>query len=151
VDSGLRFGEMMRIDGNRDIDHKHKAVTVWETKADLPRTVPLTERAYAAIKRRITTHGAHNKGKLFPYHDNWMRHTWDRMKASLELSDDDQYVIHALRHTFASRLVQRGVPIQVVQQLLGHKDIKMTMRYAHLSPVNLRDAVALLEQTKETT
>ena len=52
---------------------------------------------------------------------------------------------HVLRHTFASHLIMRGVPLLGVQQLLGHKDVKMTMRYAHLSPHVARDGVALLD------
>jgi len=51
-----------------------------------------------------------------------------------------------LRHTFVSHLVMRGVPIKAVQELLGHADIKMTMRYAHLSPDTWRDAVKLLDR-----
>lgn len=52
---------------------------------------------------------------------------------------------HDLRHTFASRLVMNGVSIKAVQELLGHADITMTMRYAHLSQDHLRDAVAVLD------
>jgi integrase len=52
---------------------------------------------------------------------------------------------HALRHTFASHLVMRGVPLKAVQELLGHEDITTTMRYAHLAPGITRDAVALLD------
>ena len=52
---------------------------------------------------------------------------------------------HVLRHACASHLVMRGVPIKVVQELMGHKDIKTTMRYAHLSPNMGQDAVALLD------
>jgi integrase len=52
---------------------------------------------------------------------------------------------HALRHTFASHLVMRGVPLKAVQELLGHEDITTTMRYAHLAPGVTRDAVALLD------
>ena len=49
------------------------------------------------------------------------------------------------RHTFASRMAQRGIPLKAIQELLGHGSMQMTMRYAHLSPNNLKDAVRVLE------
>ena len=52
---------------------------------------------------------------------------------------------HHFRHTFGSWLVMRGRPLKEVQELLGHASITMTMRYAHLAPDRLRDAVASLE------
>jgi site-specific recombinase XerD len=52
---------------------------------------------------------------------------------------------HVLRHTYASRLVMAGVDLRTVQELLGHKDIKQTMRYAHLSPSHKQAAVEALE------
>jgi site-specific recombinase XerD len=66
------------------------------------------------------------------------------MREHLGLENDSQFVIHSLRHTFASRLVQRGVELQVVAKLLGHRSILTTMRYAHLAPQNLADAVKVL-------
>jgi site-specific recombinase XerD len=52
---------------------------------------------------------------------------------------------HDLRHTFASHLVMGGVDIRTVQELLGHKDIRMTMRYSHLAPDHMKNAVRILD------
>ena len=52
---------------------------------------------------------------------------------------------HDLRHDYASRIVQNGYDLYIVQQLLGHKDGRMTQRYAHLKVENLRSAVESLE------
>jgi site-specific recombinase XerD len=56
---------------------------------------------------------------------------------------------HDLRHTFASHLVMGGVDIRTVQELLGHKDIRVTMRYAHLAPDHMRNAVKVLDRRGE--
>jgi integrase len=58
---------------------------------------------------------------------------------------------HVARHTFASHLIMRGVPIRTVQELLGHSTIEMTTRYAHLSPEARRDAVQVLDIREKVT
>ena len=57
----------------------------------------------------------------------------------------EDFTFHDLRHTFASRLVMKGVSLKAVQELLGHTDIKMTMRYAHLAEKTMVDAVKVLD------
>jgi len=56
-----------------------------------------------------------------------------------------------MRHTFASWLVMKGRPLKEVQELLGHKSITQTERYAHLAPERLREAVAALEFNTTST
>jgi site-specific recombinase XerD len=58
---------------------------------------------------------------------------------------------HDLRHTFASRLVMKGVDIRTVQVLMGHASITMTMRYAHLSPSHELEAVRILDALPSDT
>jgi len=55
---------------------------------------------------------------------------------------------HVLRHTFASHLAMRGVPLKVIQELLGHASIVTTMIYAHLAPHVARDAVRVLDRAR---
>lgn len=54
--------------------------------------------------------------------------------------------LHTLRHTIISRLVQAGRPLPEVTALAGHRDIKMTLRYAHPAPSHLRAGIQMLEQ-----
>lgn len=62
-------------------------------------------------------------------------------KASIKLPAGQ--ATHALRHTFASHFVMRGGNILTLQKILGHTSLAMTMRYAHLSPDHLQDALTL--------
>ena len=64
------------------------------------------------------------------------------LRKSRDLEDrKNKVVIHTLRHTFASHLAINGTPIFTIQKLMNHKDIKMTLRYAKLSPDSGREAI----------
>lgn len=142
IDTGLRCGELWRLT-RFDLDFDAGVIRVWESKTDLPRSIPMTDRVRVILQHRVR-----KTDRPFPFNNNWMHAAWDRVRDHLGMSDDKHFVPHILRHTFASRLVQRGVPLQVVQQLLGHSSIVMTMRYANLAPSNLTDAVALLNRPR---
>jgi integrase len=70
-----------------------------------------------------------------------VRHRWNTAKVRLGKAADDEFTPHCCRHTFASWLVQAGVPIYTVKELCGHKCIEVTMRYAHLSDRSLSSAI----------
>lgn len=71
-----------------------------------------------------------------------VRHGFDRACDAAGLTD---FHFHDLRHTFASWLIMRGVPLATVSNLLGHTSPSMTLRYVHLSPKHLTSAVRLLD------
>ncbi len=71
-----------------------------------------------------------------------MNHTFERIAEKAKIFDAR---FHDLRHTFGSHLVMKGVDLKTVQELLGHHDIKMTMRYAHLAPEHKKQAIKVLD------
>lgn len=142
IDTGMRVSELWRLQG-RDVDFGTGVIMIWETKTSTPRSVPMTSRVKTILRRRDTGPGQRffSRGS-----HSWYRNTWDRARCHLGYAEDTQFVPHMLRHTCASRLVQRGISIPVVQQWLGHKTLSVTMRYSHLSPDNLLAAASVLEK-----
>lgn len=136
IDTGFRVGECLSLAPD-NVDIGQKQITLWVTKNGRPRTVPMTARVQRIIKKRLPA--------LFPMTYESVRHYWDKARNQLGYGDDPHYVIHICRHTCASRLVQAGVPIQVVQEWMGHASVVTTQRYAHLAPRQLHQAVKALE------
>lgn len=67
--------------------------------------------------------------------------TFSRVLATTSIKLPIGQATHVLRHTFASHFVMRGGKILVLQKILGHTSLAMTMRYAHLAPEHLQDAL----------
>ena len=65
-------------------------------------------------------------------------------KTALKKAGIEDFRFHDLRHTFASHLIMAGVDLTTVRELMGHKDIRMTLRYSHLSPDHKKRGVDML-------
>jgi integrase len=91
------------------------------------------------LRRRFRGRGP---GENFPVSVRSLRVAFE---AALENAGIENFHFHDLRHTFAARLVQNGVDLYRVKELLGHKSISMTVRYAHHYPESLRASVEVLD------
>jgi integrase len=139
VDTGFRRAELLGLhksDYANGMLHLHAG----QTKTDKARAVPVTQRVAEILHRRG------NQLKFFDLTYHQLRKQWWDLKTAMGLEDDTQFCVHMLRHTCASRMVQRGVPLAVVQAWMGHSSITTTMRYAHLAPSNLQAGREALEQ-----
>ena len=145
--TGFRRQELVTL-RPEDIDFQRETVTVAAcySKNGASRTLPMGERLKAILHGAVVI-----KGDAPTVFVTDMRQPWNLSALTEALRRVSQRagipVIgpHVLRHTFASRLVMAGVDIRTVQELMGHKDIKMTLRYTHLSPDHKRGAIAALE------
>lgn len=123
--TGLRWSEMFRAT-RHDIVNDALRLNA-RTKNDRPRTIPLHPRAlHIAARMPLSITPAQ------------LRKQWVRARTNSGL---DHIHWHDLRHTFASWLIQVDTPLPVVKDLMGHVNITMTMRYAHLADSNLRTAI----------
>jgi site-specific recombinase XerD len=81
--------------------------------------------------------------KVFPHEMNAVKDAFGRAVKKAKLED---LHFHDLRHTFATRLVQAGIDLYAVKQMMGHRSIKTTERYAHHAPESLRPSVRVLDE-----
>ncbi|WP_372376274.1 tyrosine-type recombinase/integrase [Acinetobacter ursingii] len=78
--------------------------------------------------------------------DNRFQSFYKGFKCAVNRAEIGHVRIHDLRHTFASFLIKQGIPLYHVSQLLGHSDVRITQRYAHLAPENLHECLNVLPQ-----
>jgi integrase len=137
MNTGLRRGELTSLTWS-DVDLDRKLVTVRSgySKSGTSRHVPLNSEAVATLKRWKKQKP---KGRLFEVAS--IKKAWAALLTDAKIAD---FRFHDLRHHFASKLIQAGVPLNTVRALLGHADLKMTLRYAHLAPSDTASAVERL-------
>jgi len=125
------------------VDLKNGFITFEETKNDEPRSVPLTGHALEMMLERSKTSRIETN-LVFPSRvDPQKSFDFRRpFQMALKAAKIEDFRWHDLRHCAASYLVMAGVDMRTVAEILGHKTIQMTQRYAHLSPEHLKDAVS---------
>jgi len=129
LDTGARYSEIANIEWSR-IDLAERAIHLWRPKVQNEGILYMTDRAYEVLSRRFESRSGlyvfqNRRGGPRGYAAQSIRKAM--RKAGLE-----DCRIHTLRHTHASRLIQNGLSVYEVREVLGHTDIKTTMRYAHL-------------------
>ncbi|HHF0608841.1 TPA: tyrosine-type recombinase/integrase [Pseudomonas aeruginosa] len=145
LNTGMRRGEVFNLTW-ADIDLKNKTITVEgdTSKSGQTRHIPMNREALAIIETWKDQH-TRDSGYVFPSKDGKrldnVNTSWEGV---LKLAKVTGFRWHDLRHTFASKLVMAGVPLNTVRDLLGHSDLAMTLRYAHLAPDSKAAAVDLL-------
>lgn len=145
LNTGMRKGEILKLKWD-NVDMKHGFILLDLTKNGERREIPINETLKSTLKelsRRIDIPYVFYDAKTEkPYQD-----VKRSFATALRRSKIHDFKFHDLRHTFASHLVMAGIDITTVKELLGHKDIKMTLRYAHLAPSHKVKAVNILDNT----
>jgi integrase len=138
MNTGMRRGELRKICWS-DVNFQESILTIrgGYAKSGQTRYVPLNVEALDVLRQwQAQTAGADAIFPILRADKSW--------KAVLKAAKIERFRWHDLRHHFASRLVQRGVDLNTVRELLGHADIAMTLRYSHLAPGDKAAAVAKL-------
>lgn len=141
IHTGLRRSELLSLRWS-DLDFREKRITVEKTKNNERRIIYMNDTVYNELKALPVL--LHNN-MVFPgVNGDMLTNAFIRLCKKIGIHD---FRLHDLRHTFASHLIMSGANIRTVQTLLGHRDLRMTMRYSHLSPEHLQDAVNKLDRT----
>lgn len=150
LNTGCRKNELLRLSWDRvDLRENRLFLEPEHTKSGKRRVVPLNDEARRAMLGRARFRAeycpaspwvfAHKNGERVKYMQNGFQ-------AACRRAGIDGFRVHDLRHTCASWMVQQGVPLMEVRDVLGHSSIEMTERYAHLAPDKLRSAVGVLDR-----
>jgi integrase len=140
VDTGCRLSEVLNLRYD-DINFDTNLISIWINKGDKPRSIPMTKR----VGRILLARQQCNWVKPFTIGIDQAQKAWNWTRKRMMLDEDKEFVMHALRHTCATRLLDRGIDLYTVKEWLGHSTIQVTERYAHLNPTKLVHAVMALE------
>ena len=148
----MRKGEILNLNWD-NVDLKHGFILLSQTKNGERREIPIngTLRETLSERFRGTEERPRRINVPYVFYDyptgNRFQSTQKSFKSACNEAKIKDFRFHDLRHTFASHLVMAGVDLTTVRELLGHKTITMTLRYAHLAPSHKVKAVDLLDNS----
>lgn len=150
LNTGLRSAEIFNLQPH-SINLSEKRLYILDSKNSSSRAVPLNNTALGVVQKYYSKHPAfvftNYEGEQLRYVSKSFSRTVEELGLNSGVKDRRQRIVfHSLRHTFASWLVQAGQALPVVGDLLGHKSIDMTKRYAHLAPEQGITAVLILDK-----
>jgi integrase len=129
LDTGARYSEIANIEWSR-INLEDRSINLWRPKVQNEAVLYMTDRVYDVLSRRAQTR---TSPYVFQNRKGGPRgYVSQSIRKALRKAGLNDCRIHTLRHTHASRLIQNGMSVYEVREVLGHTDIKTTMRYAHL-------------------
>jgi len=151
LNTGMRKEEILSLRWS-NIDIKNGYIYVEKSKNGESRTIPMNE-ILLSMFRKMFTERKLNTDFVFvnPLTGSKYQDVKKAFTSALRKAQIEDFHFHDLRHTFASHLVMSGVDLTTVKELLGHKDIKMTLRYSHLAPEHKSKAVNALKSIFGTT
>jgi integrase len=142
----MRLEEVLSLEWGRHVDLAHGFITLDKTKNGDRRELPINGTLRETLKgltRRLDVPYVFYNPATGKRHKDIRR----SFNAALRKTGIKDFKFHDLRHTFASQLVMAGVDLTTVKELLGHKTLTMTLRYAHLAPAHKVKAVDVLDST----
>jgi integrase len=143
LNTGLRRGELLSLKWS-DLDFRRGIIYIRNTKNGEKRELPMND----AVRQAFINQPKHKDSSyIFCGRDGKpFKDIKKSFLAALRKTGIINFRFHDLRHTFASWLAMSGVDLNTIRVLLGHKSIRMTQRYAHLSPAHNKRAVDVLGQ-----
>ena len=146
----MRRGELLGLEWSHvDLQAGLIHLQAENTKTNKGRTIPMSTDVVRVIRERGQYRARHCPGSKWVLCDSKGHRFLDlrrSFKTALKEARIHDFRWHDMRHTFAAWLVTAGVRLPEVRDLLGHGSVRMTERYAHLAPENLRDAVTKLPE-----
>lgn len=142
LNTGMRKGEILALRW-KEVDLQNRKVTVRKAKNNEIRVIPINQTLY----QELSSLSEVSNGEYVFSNENGHRFGDIKKGFSLALkrAEIEDFHFHDLRHTFGSHLVMQGIDLKTVQQVMGHKEIKTTMRYSHLSPEYVQEAIGRLD------